>query len=86
MAMEAPALPGLARQFHAVEQPQQPVRCVRDVVLAAGPVMQSTFGDVKKLRAARQIQAKALVHDPEAQGKLGAGVGVVTPQPELLFC
>ncbi len=43
--------------------------------------MQSAFGDVKKLRAAGQIQAEALVHGPEALSKLGAGVGVVTPQP-----
>ena len=72
--MEAPAIPGLARQLHAVEQAQQPVGCVRDVVLAGLPVMQSPFSDVKKLRASRQVKAQVAVHVPEPKRKLGAGV------------
>lgn len=38
--------------------------------------MQSALGDMKKLRAAGQVQAQAAVHGLEALGKLGAGFRV----------
>ena len=38
--------------------------------------MQSPLGDVKKLRAARQIKPKVSVHGFELKRKLGAGVRV----------
>lgn len=62
-ASKEPASPGWPRQLHAVKQPQQPIGCIRDVMLARLPVMQSALGDVKKLRAAGQIKAQVAVHD-----------------------
>ncbi|MBF9264288.1 hypothetical protein [Paracidovorax cattleyae] len=47
--------------------------------------MQSPFGDVKKLRAAGQIEAQVAVHGTEALGKLGAGVRVEPPVPTTLL-
>jgi len=66
-----------AGQLHAVEQAQQPVGRVRNVMLAGLPVMQSPFGDVKKLRAALQVKAQIAVHGPEPKRKLGAGFRVM---------
>lgn len=83
--MEAPTLPSSTWQLHAVEQAQQPVRCIRDVVLAGLPIMYSPGRHMKKLRAAMQIHAEASVHDTEVLSKLGAGITVVTPQSELLL-
>lgn len=83
--MEAPTLPSSTRQLHAVEQAQQPVRCIRDVVLAGLPIMYSPGRHMKKLRARRQIHAQASVHGAEILSKLGAGITVVTPLSELLF-
>lgn len=84
-AIEAPTLPSLVRQLHAVEQAQQSVRRIRDVVLAGFPVMYSPGRHMKKLRAAMQIHAQASVHGAEILSKLGAGITVVTPLSELLF-
>ena len=85
VAIEAPALPCLARQLHTVEQPQQLVGGVREVVLAGFPVMYSPSRHMKKLRTGVQIHAQIPVHGAEATGKLEAGITVVTPDTEPLF-
>ena len=47
--------------------------------------MYSPGRHMKKLRAAMQIHAEASVHGTEVLSKLGAGITVVTPLPELLL-
>nr|WP_232727797.1 hypothetical protein [Acidovorax sp. 69] len=83
--MKAPAVPGVAGQLHAVEQPQQLVGRKRDVVFARLPVMQSALSDVKKLRATGQIQAQVAVHGFEPKRKLGAGVRVMATMALAIF-
>jgi hypothetical protein len=46
--------------------------------------MQSPLGDLKKLRAALQVQPQIPVHGPEPKRKLGAGFSVKARKAQAL--